>query len=850
MLVQSREFKNAHFIVNSLRLSCLGNDGSIAKIPGFQNQLQRFHPLHFDKPVSPRLSAHTLLHGLIRSGLSIKAYQLADLLMRQDVTLRSASLHAVTTALLASSSSSDAATPDPPTVDQPNVLTIRPSIIADPCTRHAVRLFLRAREYRQRRSQNTYQSLIEACLLQGEILVASLLFVMVVKDWQLRKQVSAHFRGDPDDTPLPPAELESRARLRRRRAEYLRPDPKTMHSILFSIDHVLSQDPHDKSDQLAFQCSLQALANLAALLDERQLPFPQIAPLIRVLYSVPRVENDVWILQQDKPRRKKAHPFFHHVLEQLINSLLDDPSAHVSPDRHAYNTMLTYALRQRCSPTLAQELLARMKEKWLNKRPDLVTHNILLRSGTLIRNPEVTNQALNDLHQGMVVIGPSSAPKSTLDETPTSSSYVQPVESENSDRSVSLDNPNAADVQPAEPSPDEAHRNPIQADPYTLSTYISYLTSTGRPHVVAEILFRVLPELAFIDHPSWGSLPAKQRRRLRALSRQKCIRRAATHGPYFFTTVLNALRKAGRTGLAERVWHLAKEAERVSWIPQFMPKTGPWCLPVHAYTVMIQCYVAEARAGLRHRRTLGGSSTLNWSLSDDQAQWAPTTKRYVRGWAHFIIRRQKLARSNLCRNAAGRHMGMLLFHSMKLGAHDVYRSLLKVNHLDTGQWRDVQIPIPDARFFNAALELSSHHLQRPRRRTRASRAYWRQRFKQTALRYAQHGKLPRRWNPMLHEIAQEMVNAGYDLPPALRYLFVGRWLSGSSSRKIPEPMDRQPFFFAPLRPDSSQLHRIRTVNTRGRVFLGRRRRRRITPIASTECPDVDLVPLQKIETLP
>ena len=779
--------------------------------------------------------------------MSIKAYQLADLMMRQGVRLRSASLHAVTTALLASSSS-NAATPEPPTVDQPNVLTIRPTIIADPCTRHAVRLFLRAREHRQDRSQKTYQSLIDACLLQGEILVASLLFVMVVKDWQLRKQVSAHFRGDPDDTPLPPAESELRARLRRHRARYLTPDPQIMHSILFSIDHVLSQDPHDKPDQMAFQSSLQALANLAVLLDDRQLPFPQIAPLIRVLYSVPRVENDVWILQKEKPHRKKAHPFFHHVLERLINSLLDNPSAITSPDRHAYNTMLTYALRQRCLPTLAQELLARMKDKWSNPRPDLVTHNILLRSGTLIRNPEVTNQALNDLHQGMTT-GPPSALRSTLDEKPTCPSYVQPVESENPDRSVSLDDSNVGVVQLAESPPDEAHRDPIQADPYTLSTYISYLTSTGRPHVVAEILFRVLPELAMIDHPSWGSLPVKQRRRLRALSRQKCIQRAATHGPYFFTTILNALRKAGRTGLAERVWHLAKEAERVSWIPQLMPKTGPWCLPVHAYTVMIQCYAAEAKAGLRHRRTLGGPSTLNWSLSDDQAQWAPTTKRYVRGWARFILRRQKIARSNLCRSVAGRHMGMMLFRSMKSGAHDVYKSLLKVNHSDTGRWQSVQIPKPDARFFNAALELSSHHLQWPRRRPRASRAYWRQRFKQTALRFAQHGQLPRQWNPMLHEIAQEMVNAGYDLPPALRYLFVGRWLSGSSSRKIPDPIDRQPFFFAPLRPDSSQLHRLRTINTRGRIFRGRRRRR-IFPVASTECPDVDLAPRQKIGTLP
>jgi hypothetical protein len=223
-------------------------------------------------------------------------------------------------------------------------------------------------------------------------------------------------------------------------------------------------------------------------------------------------------------------------------------------------------------------------------------------------------------------------------------------------------------------------------------------------------------------------------------------------------------------------------------------------------------------------------------MTEGQASWVPTSKRYVRGWAHFIIKRQKMARTQLCRHTAGRQMGLMLFRTMKSGAHAVYKALLQLKHSANPQWQNVEIPRPDARFFNAALRLSSHHLRWLRRRQRVSRSFWRNQFDQTALRFAQRGALPKGWNPMLHEIAQEMVNAGFELPLALRYLFVGRWLSRGSRLTIPEPLDRQPYFFDPLQPDSTKLHRLPTVNHRGLVFKRRRHIRRTTSAVGMVAP--------------
>ena len=90
-------------------------------------------------------------------------------------------------------------------------------------------------------------------------------------------------------------------------------------------------------------------------------------------------------------------------------------------------------------------------------------------------------------------------------------------------------------------------------------------------------------------------------RDMRKKSRQERLHRAASLGPDFFVAVLNALCKAGKTGLTERVWLLAKQAERISWVAGDIP---PWFLPcacIYYHDAVLCC--RGLRKGLAMVRT-------------------------------------------------------------------------------------------------------------------------------------------------------------------------------------------------------------------------------------------------------
>ena len=816
------DIRNAYYIVNSLRLSLLRkNNRSLLNIPGVRSQIARFDPIVFPQFASPRLAAHALLHGLIRAGLTSKASQQAHLMMRDGIKIRSGSFDTTLSSLLSKATSSKVSATQ--RMDEgPAILHLRPSMVSDPCTRCAVRLLLQSHRSRQRRSQNAYQSLINACLLQGEILVGSLLFAMVVQEWRLPRLV-AHLGNNCEDSeaPVEPIRESSRVCLGHRRYPVV-PQAQLMHAILSSIDPTMSQEDPD------FHTSLQALANLAVLLDRRQIPFPHIAPLIRALYRCPRMDDLVWIHIDRIPTQVKAYPYFHGVLKRLMASL---PSTYPSQgnysvlpplDLNAYNTLLHYALRHRCSPALANDLMMHMTtQRQKPLQPDITTYNILLRSGTLIRRHDVVEYSLAQMRRNLDGgKGTESVEKSNIRKGVTSSQLRMALLTSRFRKALFRMDTEKLNILP------KGLNVPLKADSFTLTSYLAYLTSTGQPHIVARILFRLLPELCIIDHPSWGSMSANERRNLSRLSRRACVQRAVEYGPYFFTAVLNALCKAGKTGLAERVWLLAKEAERVSWIHEFMPRSGPWCLPVHAYTSMMQCYAAEARRGLTLRgRVRGGPSTQVQSTHGDARDWTPQTKRHVRGWARFILTRNKAFSRRVCRGLAGRRMGNVLFRSMKSGGTAVYQALMNVKRVDRGKWRNVDIPTPDARFFNAALALFARNPGMRIRGARTARPYWRRRLRLARSRYASQGAFEKHWNPQLQAVTREMTAAGYVLPIALRYLFVGRWTPGTWQKDKPRQLDVQPFFFPLSQRSSPRPHAVPTVKTRGLPIPYKSRRR-------------------------
>lgn len=617
-------------------------------------------------------------------------------------------------------------------------LHLRPNSTNSQSTQAALSLLLAARQYRHRRTERMYKDLIAACILNGEIIVAALLFGLIVRDWQ-HKAIQAA-QEDTQERLANPVGVSKWSPRTRPDAVY--PSPQLMRSILQTVETGLSQTSDDPSSKDELRRSLQALAHFAMLLDERQLPFPALVPLIQALMRCPRVDEEVSIIWKGVPRQVNAYRYFHSVLKRLIEDLpTKKPSTDSSlNDRmpplslSSYNTLLQYAYRYRHSTRLGGKIfdhMSRIRDPPL--KPDTVTYNIMLRSGTLLRQPDITKLALDKLRE---------RPKSTESDASTTAFGSLEFSS-------------------------------LSPDIYTITSFITYLASTNRADDVAAVLFDILPELSIISHPSWAELSVTQRHHLFHQSRAAYMERAVKLGPWFFAALLNALQKAGKTGLTERVWFLAKAAERASWNTKLYPQVKPWCLPVHAYTSMMKCYAAEGRKGQKVRRLRNLSRLL---VSSAEMAWEPIAeeKQHVRGWALFVVRAKKAEQSKFPRSETARVMGSLLFREMQLSVRAVYASLLnlpKSNQVPKG----VQIPRPDSRFFNAALNIFARHDAMRPRAIRTNSAHWRRHVRLSTKYYARFGIKSRYWTTELEQVSQTMHEHGFKLPASVQKMAVGNW---------------------------------------------------------------------------
>ncbi|EGO01456.1 hypothetical protein SERLA73DRAFT_176729, partial [Serpula lacrymans var. lacrymans S7.3] len=143
-------------------------------------------------------------------------------------------------------------------------------MVSDPGIRFAISLLFFARQHRQRCSEQAYQSIINACLVQGEIIVASLLFVILVKDWEVRRNMAARLRGqiqEEEDAQNVELSQEKRKDLRSRLTSTLSEvgisPNQFVAPMLQHIEVDMLRDPYEESSQPLRRASLQALANFA-----------------------------------------------------------------------------------------------------------------------------------------------------------------------------------------------------------------------------------------------------------------------------------------------------------------------------------------------------------------------------------------------------------------------------------------------------------------------------------------------------------------------------------------------------------------------------------------------------------
>lgn len=788
---------DASFIVNSLRRSNLPPQPSTDKGGGLLMPKLDYKPIDFGQPVSPALSAHCLLHHFVRQRMSLRARQLAEQLMQDGTHIRASTLHAVIQCQTKQVNDGKFLQARRPSQRDP--LCIKPKQVEDQGTRLALKLLLHARQHRQRCYENTYQFIINICLVQGEIIVASLLFVLLVKDWEMKRAAAQVQKQEAAWTQAPPATRHGLGSL-----HGSPPSKRILKMILSRAQKEIMLDSAEESNRPRREAALQALCNIASLLDARSLPYTDASSVIRTLYSVPKDPDKVWVTEIGQGARVQPYEYIHRVILRLASDL-SSSSKGARPEQYgimpplnleSYNALLHYALRHRQSVPLAKRLLHHMEYTHNpSLRPNITTYNVIIRSGSLLRRNDLVESALERLRG--------------LTENNRHAIMVQPPPS-------LVAAPNRPDVNRAESKwaatlkhqkvglP--ALEKPLKADAFTLTSYIQHLTAIGSPDVVADVLFHVLPELSIIDHPSWGSVTDEQLALIRMQTRQMRLVRAVSLGPWFFIAVLNALRKAGKTGLAERVWLLAKQAEHASLTGAIGIDGNPmkpWRLPIQAYTMMLQCYGAEARRGLELR------CTSRLRIND----WAPKIGgNKVRGWASYVLAQNAAARKHRSRRTLALLMGATLYRIMCHAGMAVWNGLSELQNVDKAT---LNPPLPDARFFNAALEMFGRQPRTFQRSSRTNPAHWRRKVTLGNVQFSRLGVRPRNWNPFLGRIVKEMHALGFKVPSGFRRLFVGWWPYGFEEHRHRPELNEQPFAFPKLRRSPFRPHALRTLKTRG-----------------------------------
>ena len=787
---------DAFHLWHSLRWSAhhyFKSSSSTLSRPQFCKPITAFVPIDFGQSVSTRFAGHCLLHGLLRAGETKTAALLAEQMMANGEELRPLSFNILLRQL------HPLASPGQPRAIYDRfrngtarnlplgagILHLKNVMPGDPYTRFAVRLLSNAREHRWQRTTGMYECVIRACLLQGEILVASLLLALLLKDYQL-KQACSRVAAEAEKVEAPDTMAYIQSKLPDAPSRGFRLLPARSSRFLYqSVTDFLETHCVHVDDPLFPEAS-QALATLASALDTRTIPYTNLAKLIKVLYSYPQCKHNVWVTGPSGEQSLNAYRYFHEVLFNLLSSLPDRRSCDVDTpalNLQSYNALLNYAMRFRHSVSLADRVLRHMTE--LRKpplAPNMSTYNTLLRGSTLLRRNELAESILRMMRRRMsgsqvdmfIPHFPFTTPKEMNQRIGPSRTDV-PLEPHHR-RFCGL----LKEIREYElviPKP----KGLLEPDNILLTTYKAHLIATGRPDAAAALILRVIPELESL-----------QRRLPRAeLSARwsACIAGSVTLGPYFFAVALNALHKAGRKRLAERVWALARAAEAKSLEPGSMT---PWCLSIHAYTAMLQLYADETRGWGSPGQSYGPSRKITG------------TKLAGRPSRPKDPRRAQLAL----------HKGMQVYRLLPRAAEKVREAGVR------GRNSDLEPPTADARFYNAALGLVS---RRPgvsqRRSRRGSRWRWNRLLGVADERFLRNGHKPHGWTPELEEILRGVKSAGYAIPLGFRLRLVGRDVQVTSEGKV--DFGSRPYSFGRRVRSRFAPYRIPTVKTKGLPVRGR-----------------------------
>lgn len=301
------------------------------------------------------------------------------------------------------------------------------------------------RHHRYRRTETMYEKVINTCIIHGEIITATLLFVLLVKDWQVKQAVQAAISSS---APTSSPSLDGAGHLASNSAPRDILNPILQRSATaagFAVDEIRAYGvykipiPYPTNSMLQrilaaippaidpggiasgrdpdWREAKEALAYLACLLSEQCYPNPRLSSLIQSL-AQHRDSADLSLTMSSARRRWRAcfsspaSPSFAglprpdpHLVVNLIRRNISGAKGSVNElytvalrdlitssirsrpksrlDQRSYNALLHFALRDVGSVDLTRAVLFKMHAS--GHAADIVTLNTLIRGASLLR---------------------------------------------------------------------------------------------------------------------------------------------------------------------------------------------------------------------------------------------------------------------------------------------------------------------------------------------------------------------------------------------------------------------------------------------------------------------------------
>lgn len=406
--------------------------------------------------------------------------------------------------------------------------------------------------------------------------------------------------------------------------------PHPSLSFLYTILNNIEQDPKVVSPA-EYAASMRALATLANTILSRTLPVPAVPSLLKA-FSASRTFPVVYPASFDKEPESNAWAYttntqVHVALVSLMFSppnyarateIMDKfqepklapkqdplpPAALEGPVQYmlgplgwtSSRVLLRYGLDQLKQPRLVTRLIHYMRKTWSLTSPRIF--NEFFRSATRWRENAEVAKVENLLFGGSVLARTASDGQTELRTSPLDVSG-EPINA----------------LVPAQVP--EADANAPQADEHSLSALILHLTATSQFDRLEKLIYTVIPYLSVSS-----TTPQDQIDALKACVSEDALGTTGRILPtelsaHLYTVIVNGLAKGGFTGLAQRVYKLAKsfedrEIERDMEEGNGTPEAARYTLPIHMYTSMVEVYGGEARRAVKFE----ARSPRGWTVKD------------------------------------------------------------------------------------------------------------------------------------------------------------------------------------------------------------------------------------------